>query len=145
MKPDMRWRTDADGRCTYVNQTWCSFVGRSIEHELGQGWMDHIHPGDRERISVDVLQCWASRQSFLLHYRLQHHSGQYVEVWDCGHPILVHGEFRGYQGAVVKAASTQRSRPPKSALVIPLTPRMAKAQPAPREVADPLVAVADVG
>ena len=43
--PTLVWRTGLDGKCNYVNLSWLKWTGRSFEQELGDGWMDGIHPG----------------------------------------------------------------------------------------------------
>jgi len=40
------WTTGPDQQCNYVNQPWLSFTGRTIENQLGEGWMEGIHPDD---------------------------------------------------------------------------------------------------
>ena len=47
--PVLLWMTDADGRCTYVNQPWLRFTGRTLEQELGFGWMEGVPTDDLER------------------------------------------------------------------------------------------------
>ena len=44
--PMMVWFSGADGRRTYVNQRWLDFTGRSLGLELGETWMESVHPDD---------------------------------------------------------------------------------------------------
>lgn len=44
------FRTDKDGRCLYANQAWSEMTGRSAENALGFGWLDSVHPEDRELV-----------------------------------------------------------------------------------------------
>ncbi len=44
------FRSDQEGRCLYVNQTWCEMSGRSAASALGFGWLDAVHPDDRENV-----------------------------------------------------------------------------------------------
>jgi PAS domain S-box-containing protein len=42
------FRFDVQLNCTYVNHRWCEMTGRSVESALGRGWMDALHPADRD-------------------------------------------------------------------------------------------------
>jgi PAS domain S-box-containing protein len=39
---------DADGKCEWVNATYCEMTGRSADSLLGDGWRDVLLPGGRE-------------------------------------------------------------------------------------------------
>jgi PAS domain S-box-containing protein len=45
------FRTDREGRVTYVNERTCEIAGRSAEALLGRGWIDTIDPADREAMA----------------------------------------------------------------------------------------------
>jgi len=42
---------DADLHCTYVNSTWLAIAGLTRSQALGAGWLQAIHPDDRERLA----------------------------------------------------------------------------------------------
>jgi PAS domain S-box-containing protein len=42
------FRFDVQLNCTYVNHRWCEMTGRSVESALGRGWMNALHPADRD-------------------------------------------------------------------------------------------------
>ncbi len=44
------FRTDPEGRFVYVNQRWSEMCGRSAESAMGMGWLEAIHPEDREQL-----------------------------------------------------------------------------------------------
>ncbi|HHJ13771.1 MAG TPA: PAS domain S-box protein [Gammaproteobacteria bacterium] len=75
------FRTDAEGACLYVNQTWCGMAGMTADQALGEGWVDALHPEDRER----VLQEWcgaarADRVPFRISCRFRHADGKVVWI-----------------------------------------------------------------
>lgn len=47
---------DGDGSRLYTNSAWQQMSGLTFEESLGHGWLQAIHPGDRDR----VLTEWAS-------------------------------------------------------------------------------------
>lgn len=46
------FRMDQPPNCIYVNERWAQMTGRPAESALGTGWMDAVHPDDRERLQV---------------------------------------------------------------------------------------------
>jgi PAS domain S-box-containing protein len=45
-------QTNAEGSCIYVNPHWCEISGYSFEECLGDGWLQGIHPDDREMLAA---------------------------------------------------------------------------------------------
>ncbi|MGI0491128.1 PAS domain S-box protein [Alkalinema pantanalense CENA528] len=50
------FRFDAQLNCTYVNERWSEMTGRSVESALGLGWLDAVHPEEREQARSDLAQ-----------------------------------------------------------------------------------------
>src|SRR5512136_1879497 len=42
--------TDTDGNFLFVNEVWSEIVGISLEQAVGQGWINALHPDDRENV-----------------------------------------------------------------------------------------------
>jgi PAS domain S-box-containing protein len=49
------FETDSAGRCTFANLRWSEIAGMALEDALGEGWIEAIHPQDRQR----VVALWA--------------------------------------------------------------------------------------
>ncbi|MFA7404149.1 MAG: PAS domain-containing sensor histidine kinase [Pelobacteraceae bacterium] len=98
--PSLIWRSGTDGRCNYFNQTWLAFTGRTMEEEIGEGWVDGVHPDDRERCIACYTAAFQAQQAFTMEYRLRFHDGSYHWINDHGCPYYdLDGDFAGYIGS----------------------------------------------
>jgi PAS domain S-box-containing protein len=98
--PALIWRSGVDGECDYFNRTWLAFTGRTMEQELGDGWVEGVHPEDAERCVSTYYGSFQSRDPFVIEYRLRRHDGQYRWVVDYGVPIRdANDRFLGYLGS----------------------------------------------
>lgn len=100
--PVMVWVSDSDKLCTYVNQNWLKFSGRSMELELGIGWTEGIHKDDYDRCLTVYDSAFAKRHGFEVEYRLRREDGEYRWVLDHGAPrFSSDGEFLGFIGSCI--------------------------------------------
>lgn len=98
--PAMIKRSGKDGNCDYFNRTWISFTGRQTEEELGDGWMQSVHPEDLERCTGMYSEFLEKRLPFSLEYRLRYRTGEYRWVLDMGRPYHdMEGHFAGFINA----------------------------------------------
>lgn len=96
------WVTDATGYCTYLNQRWYTFTGQTEATALGFGWLEAVHPDDREFSKAAFLNAVEQQTAFQLEYRLRRHDGEYCWAIDAASPwIGPEGELKGYIGSVV--------------------------------------------
>jgi PAS domain S-box-containing protein len=100
--PMMVWMSGEDGICTFFNRAWLEFRGRRLDEELGNRWLEGIHPDDRDLCVETYLRSFSTRQPFRMQYRLQRHDGIYRWVESTGAPWY-HGtgEFGGFMGSAV--------------------------------------------
>jgi PAS domain S-box-containing protein len=97
--PIMVWMAGLDKACYYFNKGWLDFVGHSLEAEVGNGWVEGVHPDDLDRCLQVYESSFEARRSFEMHYRLKHRTGQYRWILDCGVPRFTpDGTFEGYVG-----------------------------------------------
>src|SRR4029079_11831580 len=100
--PVMIWVTEADGSCSFLGKTWYQFTGRSPDNSLGFGWIDAVHPDDRNAARETFLAASERHAAFSHEYRLQGRSGEYYWVIDAASPRFDdNGTFLGYIGAVI--------------------------------------------
>lgn len=100
--PLLMWVAGTDALCSFFNQPWLSFTGRTMEQEIGHGWVAGVHPDDRQQALDCYLNAFAARQPFQMDYRLRRHDGEYRWILDHGTPRLSpDGSFAGYIGSCV--------------------------------------------
>ena len=97
--PVMIWMCGTDKLCTYVSQRWLEFTGRNIDEELGNGWVDRIHPDDYYGF-LEYGRAFDARRTFRQKYRMKRHDGEYRWILDTGVPHFApDGEFIGFIGS----------------------------------------------
>jgi PAS domain S-box-containing protein len=100
--PVMIWMSGPDKLCTYFNQPWLEFTGRSIRAELGNGWAENVHPEDLDGCLKNYNNAFDGRKQFKMEYRLRRHDGEYRWILDLGVPRFQRdGSFAGYIGTCI--------------------------------------------
>jgi PAS domain S-box-containing protein len=100
--PMLVWLSGPDKLCHFFNKAWLDFTGRSLEQELGNGWVDGVHPQDMNGALETYTTAFDAREVFEMEYRLRHHTGQYRWIFDRGVPRFdANGIFEGYIGSVI--------------------------------------------
>jgi PAS domain S-box-containing protein len=98
--PVLVWTSDIHGDCDYVNRGWMLFTGRDRELELGRGWLESVHPEDRERVASTFAAAFQLRGDFEAEFRLRRADGQWRSVLSRGTPRqTASGAFGGLAGA----------------------------------------------
>lgn len=100
--PVMIWMADVNQKVIFLNKTWLSFTGRSLEEESGEGWLECIHPEDR-KLFVEVYDhAHDTRQKFKIEYRLKRHDGVFRWFLALGIPRFAGAEdFKGFIGTCI--------------------------------------------
>jgi PAS domain S-box-containing protein len=123
--PVMIWISGVDKLYTWFNRPWLDFVGRSMEHELGNGWSENVHPDDFDRCLQTHVDAFDARESFSMEYRLRRHDGEYRWVLDTGIPLWEPpGVFAGYIGTSIDITERKQTEDQKSLLVSELDHRV---------------------
>jgi len=93
------WTSGLDMLCSYFNEPWLAFTGRTLEQELGNGWAAGVHPDDLSRCLASRTAAFERRESYRVEYRLRNAAGQYLWIVDRGTPRLDdQGKFLGFIG-----------------------------------------------
>ncbi|MBA4054057.1 MAG: PAS domain-containing sensor histidine kinase [Marivirga sp.] len=100
--PVMIWVSDVNKLCTYFNNTWLTFTGRTLEQELGNGWAEGVHPDDFEECFRIYSNSFDEHIPFEMEYRLQTTNNKYRWLLNRGRPLYSgDGIFEGYIGSCV--------------------------------------------
>ncbi|HZZ17332.1 MAG TPA: PAS domain-containing protein [Candidatus Sulfotelmatobacter sp.] len=114
--PVMIWMSDTDKQGTFFNKGWLEFTGRSLDQELGEGWLKGVHPEDLAHCLDVCGAAFGRREPFTVEYRLRRKDGEYRWLIDTGTPRFESdGTFLGYIGSCIditarKQAELQRQR-----------------------------------
>lgn len=108
--PVMIWMSGTDRLCHYFNKGWLDFVGRTLEQEAGNAWLEHVHRDDLDRCIQVYSSSFDARRPFEMEYRLRHHTGPYRWIFDRGVPrFKPDGTFEGYVGACLDIHDRKRA------------------------------------
>jgi len=100
--PVLIWMSGTDKLFTFLNQGWLKFTGRSMEDEIGEGWVSRMHPDDLQRCLAIYSTSFDARAEFEMEYRLSRFDGEYRWLADHGVPRFESdGAFCGYIGICV--------------------------------------------
>jgi len=108
--PVMIWMSGTDKLCTYFNDPWLEFTGRSLESQLGNGWADGVHPDDLQGCLATYTEAFDRRERFRMEYRLRHHDGAYRWLNDIGVPRFnPDHSFAGFIGSCMDITERKRA------------------------------------
>ncbi len=86
--PLMAWICSPSGECSYLSPQWIEYTGIRGEDQLGYGWLEQLHPDDRE----ETARLWASATElgteFDSVYRIRSAAGEHRWFITSAVPIL---------------------------------------------------------
>ncbi len=109
--PVMIVASGQDGRASFFNKTWLDFTGRASEQELGHGWIENVHPEDRDRTRAGYTSSFDARGNCNLEYRLRRADGEYRYVMCSGVPHFEpSGAFAGYIASCIDLTDIRKAQ-----------------------------------
>ncbi|RFZ83487.1 PAS domain S-box protein [Mucilaginibacter terrenus] len=99
--PAALWMADEAGNVVYVNQKWIEWSNAGVGENLGEGWLQVVHPDDRTRVWNTYQNAHVSRDSYEVDYRILFNDGSVRWVTATGLPRLTaDNRFIGFVGSV---------------------------------------------
>jgi PAS domain S-box-containing protein len=114
--PVMIVASGADGHATFFNKTWLDFTGRTMEQELGYGWIESVHPEDRAHAFAKYSTSIVEREHCNIEYRLRRADGEHRYMICTGVPRFEPaGVFAGYIASCVDLTDIKSAQQEASA------------------------------
>lgn len=100
-------RTDVYGMAVYANKEWCAITGFNVNSTKGSGWLNAIHPDDKEVFFNTWNEKFNSQKSSEL--RLVRPDGSVAWVIFQFAPIINYGQIIGYAGIITDVSHIKRT------------------------------------
>ena len=75
--PQHIWTSNPEGNLNYYNQSVFDYSGLTLEQINKDGWIQIVHPDDRDENTKQWINAIKNGQNFLLEHRFRKHDGQY--------------------------------------------------------------------
>jgi PAS domain S-box-containing protein len=75
--PDIIFSRNADGSRDYISHRFYDFTGAAPGSVNGFGWLEYVHPDDKQKAMDEWLRCIDSGANYEAEYRLQSKDGSY--------------------------------------------------------------------
>jgi PAS domain S-box-containing protein len=85
--PALIFIADADGANVYSNSEFSAYTGLDGSALLGDGWIELLHPDDRERAAQTWSRSWRGGQPYETNYRFRSAAGDYRTFLVRGSPV----------------------------------------------------------
>lgn len=106
--PVLIWIADAHGGRSWFNEPWTTFAGRSATDDLGEGWLERVHPADVSEVRRRVHEAAVTRAPVRHEYRLRRADGQFR--WILEHMVPTGNGEAGFIGSGVDVTELHEVR-----------------------------------
>jgi PAS domain S-box-containing protein len=96
--PDIIFSRRADGSRDYLSDRFYDFTGAAPGSATGLGWLDYVHPEDKEQAMTDWMRCVESGANYEAEYRLRSRDGTYRWFRARAVPIREDGQIAKWYG-----------------------------------------------
>ena len=106
----LAWTTNGIGELVEDNPSWSNYTGRGYEQIKGFGWLEDIHPDDRETAETAWKKAVAEKGLYETEYRLRQYDGVYRDYLARGVPLLADdGSVREWVGACIDISDRKKA------------------------------------
>lgn len=110
--------SDIEGKCTYSNPRYQSITGIELAETLGYGWLQSLHPDDKERVSSQWRNTTISQQEYADEFRFQTREGNTRWVHLRSSPMLSdRGTPIGFVGTVEDITGRKQAEEARAAML----------------------------
>jgi PAS domain S-box-containing protein len=103
--------TGPHGNVTFVNRSWLEFTGRNLLQEIGDGWIESVHPEDRKRLRIEFRRALQERRHFTAEAQMLRRDGAYRWMLSQGAPrYREDGSFAGFVGCITDVTELRNGR-----------------------------------
>ena len=101
----MIWACDSKGRATYLSPEWLALTGLTLDQAKSWGWLDAVHPEDREVVQSVVTKAASSALDFTTTFRIRTRTGNFAWMLGGAMPSFSpqDGRFLGFLGSLSAA------------------------------------------
>ncbi|OGD19983.1 MAG: hypothetical protein A2W03_16050 [Candidatus Aminicenantes bacterium RBG_16_63_16] len=104
------WLTNPQGKVTEELPTWQEFTGQSGQDVRGRGWLNALHPDDRQPTAAIWARAVKKRTLYETIYRLRRRDGEYRHVVARGVPVQEKdGRIREWVGTCTDITERKRA------------------------------------
>jgi len=109
--PQLLWSSRPEGYCDYFGPQWTRYTGLPPERLFGKGWLEVVHPEDRDNVEQAWTQLIAGSLPYDLEYRMRRKDGSWR--WFSGRASMVRdetGAIRRWYGSATDITETIEAR-----------------------------------
>ena len=104
------WTTNAGGEVVVDSPVWREFTGQSEEALKGWGWIEAIHPDDRERAAQAWIKAVKAKSLYENEFRVRKYDGSYQLFLARAIPVLeADGSIREWVGTCTDITERKRA------------------------------------
>ena len=108
--PALIWTSGPDTRINFWNSYALTFIGRTLDKLIGDGWKEVLHPEDLETRYPAYVPLIEAHRPYQAEYRICRADGEYRWLLDTATPrFLSDGAFAGYIGIAMDITDLKRN------------------------------------